>query len=206
MIFLWAFVFLLAIAVLCLHLYSNQIIGKIGENHTAKRIKAVCGEHVFQDVYVPGSRGVQQIDILAVTEKGVLVIEKKTYIGLVVGRNFDKQWKVYVNRGRKNYTMKNPHHQNFGHIQALCENFPALQGKCVDLVIFGNNAKLGNGISKGTIRDAEFENFYASLPLRLSENEVSQFGNMISGLSTKRAALKKKHCRKIKQMKSRFAK
>ncbi len=202
MIFLWAFVFLLAIAVLCLRLYSNQIIGKIGENHTAKMIKSVCGENVFQDVYVPGSRGVQQIDILAVTEKGVLVIEKKTYIGLVVGRTFDKQWKIYVNRGRKNYVMKNPHHQNFGHIQALCENFPAMQGKCVDLVVFGNNAKLGRGISAGTIRDADFKKFYASLPVRLNEREVSQFCKMILNLSTKRAVLKKVHCQKIKQMKS----
>lgn len=60
--------------------------------------------------------------------------------------------------------MMNPHHQNFGHIKALEECVPETKGKCVDLVIFGNNAKLGDNIPSGTINDFHFKRFYKELP------------------------------------------
>ena len=53
--------------------------------------------------------------------------------------------------------MKNPRHQNGGQIQAQDERFPKLEDKFVDLVIFGNNAKMGDRIPEGTIRDKDFK-------------------------------------------------
>ena len=83
---------ILGIIVFCMWFFQNQIVGHIGEKHSTKRIQAITKGIVFRDVYVEGSYGVQQIDIIAVTEKGVLVIEKKTRIGLIVGSAYDKQW------------------------------------------------------------------------------------------------------------------
>ena len=90
--------FILAAIVFCMWFFQNQIVGLIGEKHSTKRIQAITKGIVFRDVYVKGSHGVQQIDIIAVTEKGVLVIEKKTRIGLIVGDAYDKQWQVILNR------------------------------------------------------------------------------------------------------------
>ena len=181
-------------------LFQNQIVGHIGEKHTAKRIRAITKGTVFRDVYVDGSHGVQQIDIIAVTEKGILVVEKKTYIGLIVGSAYDKQWMVILNRGKKKFPMKNPHHQNYGHIQALCEKFPALKDKFIDLVIFGNNAKLGDRVPEGTICDRDFKKFYRNLPTRMNAQEIESAARNIAALNSDRARLKAMHKQKIRGM------
>ena len=194
------FIVILGIIVFCMWFFQNQIVGHIGEKHTANRIRAISKGTVFRDVYVEGSHGVQQIDIIAVTEKGILVVEKKTYIGLIVGSAYDKQWMVILNRGKKKFPMKNPHHQNYGHIQALCEKFPALKDKFIDLVIFGNNAKLGNRIPEGTIRDKDFKKFYRNLPTRMNAQEIESAARNIASLNSDRARLKAMHKQKIRGM------
>ena len=180
--------------------FQNQIVGHIGEKHTANRIRAISKGTVFRDVYVEGSHGVQQIDIIAVTEKGILVVEKKTYIGLIVGNAYDKQWTVIVGWGKKKYSMKNPHHQNYGHIMALREKFPALKDKFIDLVIFGNNAKLGDRIPEGTICDRDFKKFYRNLPTRMNAQEIENAAQSIASLNSDRARLKAMHKQKIRGM------
>lgn len=191
---------ILGAIVFCMWFFQNQIVGHIGEKHTANRIRAISKGTVFRDVYVNGSHGVQQIDIIAVTEKGILVVEKKTYIGLIVGNAYDKQWMVILNRGKKKFPMKNPHHQNYGHIQALCEKFPALKDKFIDLVIFGNNAKLGDRIPEGTIRDKDFKMFYRNLPTRMNTQEIESAARNIAALNSDRARLKAMHKQKIRGM------
>ena len=191
---------ILAAIVFCLWLFQNQIIGHIGERFTANNIKSVSKGIVFRDIYVDGSHGVQQIDIIAVTEKGVLVVEKKTYIGLIVGKAYDKQWTVIVSRGKKRFSMKNPHHQNYGHIQALCEKFPKLKDKFIDLVIFGNNAKMGDKIPEGTIRDKDFKKYYRNLPTRMNTQEIESAARNIASLNSNRARLKAMHKQKIRGM------
>ena len=195
------FIVILGIIVFCIWFFQNQIVGHIGENYTANNIKSVSKGIVLKDIYVDGSHGVQQIDIIAVTEKGVLVIEKKTYIGLIVGKAFDKQWTVVVGWGKKKFSMKNPHHQNYGHIQALCEKFPKLKDKFIDLVIFGNNAKMGDRIPEGTICDRDFKKFYRNRPTRLTPAEIEAIAQNIASLNADRARLKAMHKEKIKGMK-----
>ena len=194
------FIVILAAIVFCMWFFQNQIVGHIGEKHTANRIRAISKGTVFRDVYVEGSHGVQQIDIIAVTEKGILVVEKKTYIGLIVGNAYDKQWTVIAGWGKKKYSMKNPHHQNYGHIMALHEKFPALKDKFIDLVIFGNNAKLGDRIPEGTICDRDFKKFYKNLPTRMSAQEIENAAQSIASLNSDRARLKAMHKQKIRGM------
>ncbi len=189
---------ILGAIVFCMWFFQNQIVGHIGEKHTANRIRDISKGTVFRDVYVEGSHGVQQIDIIAVTEKGILVVEKKTYIGLIVGNAYDKQWTVIAGWGKKKYSMKNPHHQNYGHIMALREKFPALKDKFIDLVIFGNNAKLGDRIPEGTIRDRDFKNFYRNLPTRMNTQEIESAARNIAALNSDRARLKAMHKQKIR--------
>lgn len=193
------FIVILGAIVFCIWFFQNQIVGHIGENYTANNIKSVSKGIVLKDIYVDGSHGVQQIDIIAITEKGVLIVEKKTYIGLIVGKAFDKQWTVVVGWGKKKFSMKNPHHQNYGHIQALCEKFPKLKEKFIGLVIFGNNAKMGDRIPEGTIRDRDFKKFYRNLPTRMNTQEIESAARNIAALNSDRARLKAMHRQKIRQ-------
>lgn len=198
---LWTFIALLALLILLGRIFQNKIVGHIGERHTANIIRTMSRGIVFHDIYVDGSHGVQQIDLLAITRKGIIVVEKKTWIGLIVGSAYDKQWKVYVNRGKQKYTMKNPHHQNFGHVQALCENLPKWKDKILGLVIFGNNAKLGDNIPGGTINDRDFGNYYRNLPDALEQRDIESIAQFIDDLNGRKKELKKKHREKIKTMK-----
>ena len=191
---------ILGAIVFCMWFFQNQIVGHIDENYTANKIKSVSKGRIFKDIYVDGSHGVQQIDIIAITEKGILVVEKKTYIGLIVGSAYDKQWTVIVGWGKKKYSMKNPHHQNYGHIMALHEKFPALKDKFIDLVIFGNNAKLGDRIPEGTICDRDFKKFYRNLPTRMNTQEIESAARNIAALNSDRARLKAMHKQKIRGM------
>jgi len=97
--------------------------------------------------------------------------------------------------------MKNPHHQNFGHIQALCENIPQAEGKCIDIVIFGNNAKLGDNIPMGTVRDVDFKDFYNSLPQKITTDEMDTIANKIISINGDRTENKNLHKAKIKGFK-----
>lgn len=197
-VLLYAFIAFMLVFIILMKVFQSQIIGTIGEKYTARRIKRITKGFVFRDIYVKGRYGVQQIDIIAVTEKGVFVIEKKTYTGLIVGSAYDKEWKVYTGRGRMQFFMKNPHHQNYGHIQALYEAIPELRDKCIDLVIFGNNATLGDRIPEGTIYDSDFRRYYKSLPYELFQKEMKFYADKIENLNSEKAENKKLHKAKIK--------
>lgn len=58
--------------------------------------------------------GYSQIDHLLLTPFGLFVIETKNYTGEILGSKEDKEWTV-----NKKFKMKNPFHQNFGHIEAI---------------------------------------------------------------------------------------
>jgi hypothetical protein len=203
MIFFSFIAILFLVFIILMRVYQNDIVGYIGEKYTARNIRRVVDGNVFTNIYVNGNFGAQQIDIIAVTPKGILVIEKKTYVGLIVGRERDKQWRVYTRYGQNYYLTKNPHHQNFGHIRALQENFPAMKNKCLDVVIFGNNAKLGDGIPAGTFRDADFPNAYRCLPDILTPQQITEYSMAIQGLENYRPANKMLHKMKIAEMKNR---
>lgn len=197
---LWTFVALLGLLVLLGYIFQNKIVGYIGERHTASIIRSASRGIIFRDVYVDGSHGVQQIDLLAVTHKGILVVEKKTWIGLVVGGAYDKQWRVFVNRGKQKYSKKNPHHQNYGHVQALAKNLPKWKNQIISLVIFGNNAKLGNNIPENTINDRDFRKYYRNLPTILEQRDIECIAQFIENLNEQKKELKKRHQKKIKGM------
>lgn len=59
-----------------------------------------------------------QIDLIAVSPKGVFVIEAKNWKGWVSGEYGDHQW-TGKSRDNKIITTFNPLHQNFIHIRAL---------------------------------------------------------------------------------------
>ena len=121
---LWIYVFILAALLFIGRLFQNKLVGWIGEVYSASCIRMITGGVVLKDVYIEGSSNVVQIDIIAITEKGVLVIEKKTMIGLILGDEYQKQWTISLKKGKLKYPMKNPLHQNYGHIKVLEEKFP----------------------------------------------------------------------------------
>jgi len=67
-------------------------------------------------------------------------------------------------------------------------------------VIFGNNAKLGDRIPEGTIRDKDFKKFYRNLPSRMNTQEIESVARNIATLNCDRTRLKAMHKQKIRGM------
>ncbi len=80
----------------------------------------IPSEMIFHDLYVKKSNGdFSQIDIVVVTEVGIIVFEVKDYSGWIFGNGFHSQWTKVLPYGKKKYRFYNPIKQNTYHISAL---------------------------------------------------------------------------------------
>ncbi len=75
---------------------------------------------IFHDLYIKKNNGTySQIDIVIVTNVGVIVVEVKHYSGWIYGMGNREKWVQVFNYGKKKYSFYNPIFQNELHIQSL---------------------------------------------------------------------------------------
>jgi len=80
--------------------------------------EGVSSENIFHDLYIEKKDGTySQIDIVVLTEKGVVVIEVKDFSGWIFGFGNNEKW-VHI-LGKMKYPFYNPIFQNEGHIRYL---------------------------------------------------------------------------------------
>lgn len=75
---------------------------------------------IYHDLYVKkDTGGFSQVDLVAVTEVGIVVFEVKDYSGWLFGRGNQEQWTQVLAYGKQKYRFYNPIRQNNSHIAAL---------------------------------------------------------------------------------------
>jgi hypothetical protein len=75
---------------------------------------------IFHDLYVEKHKGsFSQIDLVAVTEVGILVFEVKDYSGWIFGSGNQYQWTQVLAYGKQKYRFYNPIMQNNKHLTEL---------------------------------------------------------------------------------------
>lgn len=75
---------------------------------------------IFHDLYVKkDTGGFSQVDLVAITEVGIVVFEVKDYSGWLFGRGNQEQWTQVLAYGKQKYRFYNPIRQNNSHITAL---------------------------------------------------------------------------------------
>lgn len=75
---------------------------------------------IFHDLYVETHSGhFSQIDVVVVTEVGVLVFEVKDYSGWIFGSGNQSQWTKVLAYGKQKYRFYNPIMQNNKHVVEL---------------------------------------------------------------------------------------
>lgn len=86
---------------------------------------------IFHDLYVKRLNGTySQIDVLLLTEVGIVVFEVKDYSGWIFGSGYNEKWTQILSSGNEKHRFYNPIKQNRGHIEALkqsltyCANVP----------------------------------------------------------------------------------
>ena len=84
-----------------------------------KVIRLVGKESVLCNLYLDNKNTEKtEIDVLAVTNKGIYVFEMKNYSGYIYGTEKDLYWTQVLNRWTKN-KFYNPLKQNYAHIKAV---------------------------------------------------------------------------------------
>ena len=127
-----------------LALNRAKIKGIIGEKKLSSLLMFLDKEvyHIYNDLYIETSRGTSQIDHVVVSKFGIFVIETKTYQGWIYGGENSDYWtqNIYGNK----YQLRNPIHQNYGHIKAIkniLHEYPGLP--YISIVAFSRQASLG---------------------------------------------------------------
>lgn len=147
------FVIILIIAVLILAVWLRSSKGRIGEQRVAHILGRLPKDRyrVINNLLLRTSSGsTTQIDHIVISEYGIFVIETKFYKGWIYGGENSEYWTQNI-YGHK-YSLRNPIHQNQGHIRALKHllkdfgNIPF-----ISIVAFSRQCRLGINASTPVI-------------------------------------------------------
>lgn len=77
-------------------------------------------EKIFHDLFVEKQPGhFSQLDVVAITEVGIIVFEVKDFSGWLYGSAGQQKWTKVLNYGKEKYRFYNPILQNAKHVTAL---------------------------------------------------------------------------------------
>ena len=120
---------------------ENSYIGRVGEETTESVINNLsCCEYTLTNLYIPTVKGnTTEIDLIAFTNRGILVLETKNYSGTIHGNEDDNDWFAAV-YGRNNY-FHNPIKQNATHTKYL-DRAIALNVPIYSIIVFSDRCSL----------------------------------------------------------------
>lgn len=142
---------------------SAEKLGDAGEAVTANELRNL-GFLVVRNLYLPYNGHLTEIDIVAISEFGLFIIENKNYAGVVYGSLDDRYWyvKYSILGGRK---LLNPITQNNIHRSSLvsldCIKDLVPEKYIFSPVIFNDKCKLNiNGADKKVFTLSKFVEVY----------------------------------------------
>lgn len=99
---------------------------------------------IYHDLYVKKNDGTySQVDLVVVTEVGIVVIEVKKCSGWIYGVGDRKNWVQVLAYGKEKYSLYNPIFQNDGHIRTIKNSLPIhLNFPFYSMIVFYGDCKL----------------------------------------------------------------
>lgn len=144
---------ILAVIVLIISIWLRRSKGRIGEHRVANILGRLPKDRyqVINDLLLRTSSGnTTQIDHVVISQYGIFVIETKFYKGWIFGGENSEYWTQNI-YGHK-YSLRNPIHQNQGHIRALkhlLKDFGDIP--FISIVAFSRQCRLGVNASTPVI-------------------------------------------------------
>jgi len=117
--------------------------GNYGEFILYRKVVRLFGEKsVLTNIYLDNrNTDTTEIDVLAISSKGIYVFEMKNYSGYIYGSEKDKNWTQVLTKWNK-YKFYNPLKQNYAHTKAV-ENYLGVSDKeIIPLIVFSDRSKL----------------------------------------------------------------
>lgn len=117
--------------------------GFYGEFQLYRKLTKKLGRHaVLTNLYLDSKNTeTTEIDVLAVTQKGVYVFEMKNYGGYIYGSQKDQYWTQAMNRFIK-HKFYNPLRQNYAHIKAVESYLEITTDRIIPVIVFSNRSRL----------------------------------------------------------------
>ena len=125
--------------------YKNEGAGSLYETTILLLIKNFFHKNAdFKNIFLKSKNGNNtEIDILAVHNTGIYVIECKNYFGTLEGSINDKLW-YHTNKNGIKYDFLNPVKQNEIHIAAVKRLLQKFDLPYYSIIIFSNKCKIPN--------------------------------------------------------------
>ena len=149
--------------VLLLVVLRPRQLGARGEAAVGRRLRRYCDDVANDLIIRDGRGGLTQIDHLALTSHGLLVVETKDFGGLVFGQAHDQTWTQCI--GTERHKFENPLRQNYGHVKAVQAIVPGVPVS--GLVVFTDRAQFPNGLREGATTLSQLP---LALPLTSAES------------------------------------
>lgn len=183
--------------------------GTRGEYLLSREVeRALPGARMSFNAYVPKEQGgYSEIDVVAVTERSVYVLESKEYSSCwIFGREQDKTWTQTFKGGAKAH-FYNPVRQNLGHARSL-ERALQLDGQLiVPIVVFSDKAVFKSVQASGSVPvihrselAGKLGQLEASRPARLTEAEVTCLHERIEAFAHPSDELREEHISDVRAM------
>ena len=104
----------------------------------------IPSDSIYHDLYVKKNDGTySQVDLVVVTEVGIVVIEVKKCSGWIYGVGDRKNWVQVLAYGKEKYSLYNPIFQNDGHIRTIKNSLPIhLNFPFYSMIVFYGDCKL----------------------------------------------------------------
>jgi len=122
--------------------FHAKVKGWMGEQLVALALRRLAYPALHDIVLLCEDGHPTQIDHVAKTPSGLLVIETKNYSGKIYGKSDDKMWTVCLGGTRRK--MQNPLRQNYRHIQAVKRLVPDVP--VLGHVVFAGSAAPPDGL------------------------------------------------------------
>lgn len=107
-----------------------------------KLVKRIVNEQVLANLYLDSENTeLTEVDIVAVTQKGIYIFEMKNYGGYIYGTQKDQYWTQAMNRFSKRQ-FYNPLRQNYAHTKAMENLLGVDSSQLIPIVVFSNRSKL----------------------------------------------------------------
>ena len=163
---IWIFVFLVQFGIRKLKAaFLPKVKGMAGELIVGNSFNEIFSD-VLHDIVIPDGRGgLTQVDHIALSREGIVVIETKNYEGQIFGKEHDDRWTQKL--GRHTYQFQNPIRQNYLHIRAIQSLNPGVPVH--GHVVFTNKSKFPKGTPNGVsqLRDlrSKLSRFISNSPI-----------------------------------------
>lgn len=192
------------------NILDDEWVGKHGEKLTERELKFVrlMGRKgkILRNVYLPKENGeTSEVDVVYITQKGIIVFESKNYSGWIFGDENNKNWTVSLPNGQKNQ-FYNPIMQNRTHMKWMAsyvgEDIPLFS-----VIVFSERCELKKvTVVSEDIKVIKRDYTYAAVrdiwdknPDVVSDEQIEELYSKLKELSNVDAAVKAAHIENIEK-------